>query len=121
MHLFGRPPGRGLPHQFACTRFCWAAPEMAYQPLYFDDTPLERYGQSVCPGLQPLLSGAHFFAMFPLMPYKLGLDGPCEPVYNLGYYRPGSDAPCVRQRLPWDTHAAMLEAGTLTGLGFLLP
>jgi hypothetical protein len=107
---------------WTCTQFQWTAPELAYQPPYFDDVPLERYGQSVCPPLQPLLSAVHFFAMFPLMPYKLGLDGPYERVYTLGYYRPGScDTPCVCQTLPWDFHAALLEAGAWTGGALLLP
>jgi len=99
----------------------WVPTELAHQPLYFDDVPLERYGQSVCPVAQPLLSGAHFFGMFPLIPYKMGIDRTHDPVYTLGYYRPGSPTPCVRQKLPWEKDAALMEAGTWVGLLLLIP
>lgn len=112
--------GRQL-HPWACTQFEWVAPEVAFQPLYFDEVPLERYGQSAFPLLQPAISGAHFFAMFPIIPYKMGIEGPYRRVYNLGYYRPGSCAPPLRQRLPWDTRGALLEAGFATGTVFALP
>ena len=42
------------------TEFQWAPANFFHQPLYFDDTPLERYGQSVCPHLQPIISGGRF-------------------------------------------------------------
>ena len=99
----------------------WSPTNLAFQPLYFDDVPLERYGQSIAPPLQPLLSGARFFGSFPLMAYKIGVDRPHDPVYTLGYYRPGSPTPCLCQRLPWEWDAAVLEAGSWVGLLFLLP
>lgn len=103
------------------TAFYWLPSEVAFQPLYFDDVPLERYGQSVCPVIQPVLSGVHFFGMFPIMPYKIGVDRTHDCISSLGYYRPGSAAPCVRQRLPWETDAALIESGAWVGLIFLLP
>jgi len=103
----------------AYVEFCWAPAELAHQPLYFDDQPLERYGQSVCPPLQPILSAAHFFLVFPVMPYKIGLDRTHDPVYTLGYYRVGTRAPCVRQRLPFELDAAIFEAGAWLGAGFI--
>jgi len=106
---------------WGCTEFHWAPTNLAHQPLYFDDIPLERYGQTCSPILQPVLSGVHFFSVFPLIPYKIGVDCPYERVYTLGYYRPGSDAPCIRQRLPWELDAAAIEAGTVAGLILLLP
>ena len=72
----------------------------------FDDVQLERYGQSRCPTLQPVLSGAHFFGTMAIMPYKMGLSGPFEMTSNYGYYRPGSPTPCVGRRLPWEWDAA---------------
>ncbi len=103
-----------------CT-FHWVASNLAHQPLYWDDQPLERYGQSVLPLAQPVLSGVHFFATFPVIPYEIGLDGPYGLIYTLGYYRPGDCAPPTLQWLPFQWDAAMIEAGTMTGLIFLAP
>jgi hypothetical protein len=105
----------------ALSYFYWDAPEIWYHPLYFDDVPLERYGQTPCPKLQPFLSAAHFFGNVPLLPYKMGIDSPFGYVTNLGYYRPGSPTPCIGRRLPWETDAAALEAATALSLIFLLP
>jgi hypothetical protein len=105
---------------YRCT-FHWVASNMAHQPLYWDDQPLERYGQSVLPLAQPVLSGVHFFATFPVIPYEIGLDGTYDLIYTLGYYRPGDCAPPTLQWLPFQWDAAILEAGTMTGLIFLAP
>jgi hypothetical protein len=83
-----------------CAVVHWVPTEFAHQPLYFDDIPLERYGQTICPILQPVLSGACFFGTFPLMPCKMAIDRTHDPIYTLGYYRIGNCVPCVRQRLP---------------------
>ncbi len=105
---------------YRCT-FHWVASNMAYQPLYWDDQPLERYGQSVLPLAQPLFSGVHFFATFAVIPYEIGLDGTHDLIYTLGYYRPGDRVPPTRQWLPFQWDAAFIEAGTMTGLIFLAP
>ena len=100
----------------------WAPANFFHQPLYFEDTPLERYGQSVAPHFQPILSGGRFFLTLPIMPYKIGADHPYDCVTTLGYYRPGVCAPCVMQVPPpleWD--AALLQAGTTVALVLLLP
>jgi hypothetical protein len=77
----------------------WAPSELAYCPLYFDDVPLERYGQTAWAPLQPALSGARFFATGVLLPYKVIVDRPGDCIWDYGYYRPGSPTPCIRQRL----------------------
>ena len=110
-----------VPLPVPITEFFWEAPELWHEPLYFDDVQLERYGQTPCPRLQPVLSGAHFFGSLALLPYKMGVDPPLSRVTNLGYYRVGSPAPCVGRRLPWETDAALIEAGTITGLWLILP
>ena len=51
----------------------------------------------LCRWPQPVFSGVHFFATFPVIPYKIGLDG----TYNLlsqhpGLLRPGGTAPAER-------------------------
>jgi hypothetical protein len=103
------------------TEFQWCPTNLFYGPLYFDDTPLERYGQTPCPVLQTTISAAHFFTVFPTLPYRMGIDAPCDRVYTLGYYRPGSPTPCLRQRLPFEWDAALLEAGAWVGGVFALP
>jgi hypothetical protein len=105
----------------AWTVFYWAPSNMAHQPAYWDRIPLERYGQSCHPLLEPLVSGAHFFAVFPIIPYKLGVDGTHDLVYTLGYYRIGDCAPATRQTLPWDWNGAALEAGAWTAGAFIIP
>lgn len=78
--------------------FYWEAPEVWHQPYYFDDVPLERYGQSIAPARQAWLSGLKFYMTFPLMPVKLWADPPFTKVATFGYYRVGSDNPAVRQK-----------------------
>jgi hypothetical protein len=111
------PPRAG----WYCRRFGWAAPEFWRGPLYFDDVPLERYGQSWHPLLQPVKSGAHFFGSLPILPYKVGIDRPCDRISNLGYYRVGSCVPGVRQRLPLEADATLLETGAWVAAFLLLP
>jgi hypothetical protein len=80
--------------------FQWCPTDFHLHPPYFEETPVERYGQTPCPALQPALSTAHFFTALTTLPYRMLIDRPCEPVYTLGYYRPGSPTPCLRQGLP---------------------
>jgi hypothetical protein len=101
--------------------FNWAATEFYHQPLYFEDIPLERYGQAYRPLLQPWLSGARFFATFPILPYRMGIDRIGDHIYSLGYYRPGSPTPCLRQRLPLEWDAATFESAAWLALVFALP
>jgi hypothetical protein len=103
------------------SEFSWAASELYHQPAYWDDPILERYGQARHPLVQPFLSGVHFFAMFPAIPYRIGMDRTHDRIYTLGYHRPGSPTPCVGRRLPWETDAAGIEAATWIALIFLLP
>jgi hypothetical protein len=79
--------------------FTWEVSELLYQPLYFDDAPLELYGQTQCRVLQPALSAAHFFGTTLVMPYRLVMNHPYGYISQLGYYRPGSPAPPVGQRV----------------------
>ncbi len=101
--------------------FWWEAPEIWWRPLYFDNVPLERYGQTPMPRLQPALSGAEFFLMLPILPYKMTVEPPWSRKTNLGYYRPGSPMPCVGRRLPVQADAMLVEAASWVTLVFLLP
>ena len=93
----------------------WTAPVFCHPPLYFEDVMLEQHGHERFPCVQPIVSGARFFSGVALLPYKSYLQRPLEDRYSTGYYRPGSVAPCIRQRLPYDAGAMrfqLLTTGT---------
>ena len=106
---------------FASTNFTWKASALCHKPLYFEDVHLERYGHSWGPRVQPVISGAKFFLTIPLLPYKMGLYPPCECIYSLGYYRPGSCAPYMLDPFPLSIRAALVEGAAVTGAAFLIP
>lgn len=93
--------------------FNWVAPEYWHHPVYFDDVPLERYGQSLVPRRQSWLSGLKFYTGFAVMPAKLWADRPFSYISSLGKYRPGSPAPAIKQRprWPWDDEWLGLTKG----------
>jgi len=110
-----------MPRAWAPTTFTWKASGLCHKPLYFEDVALERYGHSWGPYLQPILSGAHFFITFPILPYKMGLYPPCECMYTLGYYRPGNCAPYMLDPLPISVRAGLAEAGAVLGAAYIIP
>ena len=99
----------------------WEPTNFFHMPTYFDDVPLERYGQSKSPFLQPLISGTKFVLQVPALPYKIGIDHPHDCITTLGHRPPGDCVPCIRQRLPKEADAAFLQAAATVGLVFLLP
>lgn len=108
----------------------WEATSYCHRPLYFEEVNLERYGYTWCDRrcngvpaalLQPALSGAHFFATVPLLPYKMTLDPACECIYTLGHYRPGSPVPHQIHRMPLRAVPASVEGAAITGLIFAVP
>jgi hypothetical protein len=101
--------------------FEWSATKLCHGPLYFEQVNLERHGYQCHPLVQPFVSGAHFFLTVPTLPYQMTIHPPCECIYTLGYYRPGSRVPWRRHCLPWDARAAVVEAGVAVGLVFLIP
>ncbi len=72
--------------------FAWAAPKIRYQPLYFEDAQLERYGQTKGLIKQPIVSGFKFFRDAALLPLNASIDCPGSCDGPLGFCRPGS--PC---------------------------
>ncbi len=77
--------------------FAWAAPDIRYQPLYFEDVALERYGQTGLINVQPIRSAAHFFKSVVFLPNHVLHDHPHSCEYPLGFCRPGSNVPCTQQ------------------------
>jgi hypothetical protein len=116
-----RRAGAANGRQWAEAEFHWAATDLFHQPAYFDDPILERYGQSQGRVIQPILSGAHFFGQFPLIPYKIGIDRTHDHIYTLGYYRPGSPMPLLGRRLPLEMDAAALESMSWVALFLIFP
>ena len=99
----------------------WAASGNRYRPVYFEDTMLERHGQSRGELVQPFASGTRFFASIAALPYKAALNPPHCPTSSLGHYRVGSGAPCLLQRPPLQADAGLLQAGLVVGLIFIVP
>ncbi|MEO2046763.1 MAG: hypothetical protein ABGX16_09350 [Pirellulales bacterium] len=112
---------RFSPRSWPHATYLWKASGLCHKPLYFEQVQLERYGHSWGPYLQPLVSGAHFFATVPILPYKMGLKTPTECVYSLGYYRPGSCAPYLLDPVPFTWRAAMFETAFIGGAIGLIP
>lgn len=81
--------------------FAWCAPDLRYQPLYFEDVALERYGQTFGPFRQWEHSAANFAFSTLLLPFHMYVDPPHSCEYPLGRCRPGSCNPSVRQRYWW--------------------
>ena len=99
----------------------WQPTNFFHMPTYFDDVPLERYGQTANECLQPFLSGTRFFLQVPILPYKMGVNPPHECISTLGHRPPGDCVPCIKQTLPFEADAVAVQAAATVGFVFLLP
>jgi hypothetical protein len=116
---------RGWP----CDCYHWDPTCLCYQPLYFEEPNLERYGYgcgcytcscSTC--IQSACSAAHFFGTVPALPYMMAANCPCECNYALGDYRPGSCTPWRYQCCaPCSALGAFSESSAAYGMILLLP
>ena len=113
--------GPWMRQAWGASNVAWAPTALCHRPLYFEELGLERHGHTVSPILQPAFSGAHFLACVAILPYKAGIEHPWECIYTLGHYRPGSPAPRLRYRPPWQVNAAVLQGAAVTGLVFGVP
>ncbi|MCG6155480.1 hypothetical protein [Rubinisphaera margarita] len=117
-------PGDEVSHtrQFAHLQYCWAASNINYYPLYFEDPQLERYGHMHHPLLQPFVSVSRFNWQFLGLPYQMCLKPVAKCVYPLGYFRPGDcEAPKLYHQVPISLKAAFVTAEVYTGLFFIFP
>ena len=100
----------------------WEATCLCYQPLYFEEANLERYGyqcgdRSCCCScgceccLQPAASAFHFFGTIPVLPYCMAADCPGNCNYTLGNYRPGNCNPLRWQWPSYEPLAAVAYGG----------
>ena len=107
---------------FGQTCFMWTASALSTQAAYFEDVQLERYGNTIVgPVLQPIVSGARFFATIPILPYKMGATPPNECVYTLGHRRPGNRAPYMVEPFPISPRGALFQAGAVVGGVAIIP
>jgi hypothetical protein len=100
---------------------CWEAPNLWYNPLYFEDAPLERYGHYYGCLLQPFVSAGKFSAHLLALPYQMSIDPICSRRYSLGYYRPGECAPKLCYQPPLNADAAAATAAFYTGMFYIFP
>ncbi len=111
----------GQARGIAATQVNWKPANICHLPLYFEDAMLERHGHVRWGHAQPIVSGAKFFATMPLLPYLKTMHPPCEYRYTLGHFRPGSCAPALKDHLPWDRRAAVVETATLGAFFWAAP
>ena len=78
--------------------FAWAAPDIRYQPLFFEDVALERYGQTLPPYRQTVLSAVRMTNSFFLFPNHARHDPIFSCDYPLGFCRPGNTVDYTLQR-----------------------
>jgi hypothetical protein len=106
---------------FSDCLYQWRASDQWFNPLYFEDPALERYGHVHHECVQPFVSVGRFGVQLAGLPYQMTIDPVCKKMYNLGYYRAGECAPKKYYRIPWNTHAAVNEAAVWTGLIYIFP
>jgi hypothetical protein len=103
-------------------RYEWEAPVVCHRPLYFQDVPLEHFGQSCAPCVQPAISAAKFLGNVLILPYRVALDPPSRPTYNLRTYpRPGTPVPCLRQTIPLELTPLLVQAGVVAAIVLVIP
>ncbi len=110
-----------LTRAFPCSTFTWKASALCHKPLYFEEVGLERYGHTISPAAQPVISGATFLANVVLLPYHVGVNPPWECQYALGYYRPGSCAPFIRSHAPLEAQGIALQVVAIGAIVALMP
>jgi len=99
----------------------WQASNLWYNPLYFEDAPLERYGHTYHHALQPFASVAKFGKQLIGLPYQMSLDPIRKRTYTLGWYRPGECAPKLHYQIPLNARAAATQVGVTNGMILLFP
>jgi hypothetical protein len=63
--------------------------DLCHNPLYFEERRPERTGQSRGVILQPVVSGAHFFANVAMLPAKMAVHPPASIVCGDRYFPRG--------------------------------
>lgn len=96
------------------------AGDFCYQPLFFEQKNLERYGRSHGV-IQPVLSGARFFVTIPALPYLASVNHPWT-CYDWQYpYPAGFPAPRIRELPRPSAAGGLVQTGIVIGMIFLIP
>jgi hypothetical protein len=95
--------------------------EFCYQPLYFEEVNLERYGRSW--GLfQPYVSAFHFYRQIHRLPYYMFSQPARRCTYHAHYALPGYRIPCREPKQLYPSVAgAMAESAWVYGMLVLVP
>jgi hypothetical protein len=109
------------PRSWQLTTYTWKASALCHKPLYFEDEALERYGHSHGPVCEYGASFVHFFGDLALLPYHVGVETPCECIYDLGVYRVGDCAPYMYDPFPFSLRGAATAAVGYCGVVALFP
>lgn len=105
----------------AAPQTCLVHPSfVCYNPLYFQDLNVERYGWELGV-LQPLASTAHFYKDLVMLPYNACVLPPWCCDANVGYYNVGEPAPYICYTPPWSWKAAAAELGVFVGGAAVFP
>jgi hypothetical protein len=96
----------------------WQSPNVRYQPLYFEQANLERYGVET--RFPVAHAGVHFFASSVFLPYQMGVDHPNDPVYPIGLDRPGNCTTPYGCRPTLNPKALSLQSLFTVGAAFAL-
>ncbi len=92
----------------------------SYQPLYFEQANVERYGRSRC-RLSCVASAMRFYATIPTLPYAMTVHHPNQNYFWHWPYKAGWYAPAVRERPPLNSKGSLVQSAAITGLFFLVP
>jgi hypothetical protein len=79
--------------------FEWEAPNLRYNPLYFEDVGLERYGQVHWGHWDAARSSLLFYGGVLALPFNMHKVSPHDCETPLGFARPGSPAPATHNYL----------------------
>jgi hypothetical protein len=96
--IFGNEPAPNFELEWPTRIVTWEPANMFYCPLYFEDVPLERYGHTASPFIQPFVSAARFGTDVLILPRKWFVQPPFSCVSPTGYCTPGNCVPYTFER-----------------------
>ena len=99
----------------------WTAPEFYTRPLYFEQINFERYETAAPAWTRPARSYVQFLGTIPVLPYKIGANGPTERMYAVGHYPHGQMAPAYSNWGKLSKRGILLQGAATTGLIFIIP
>jgi len=87
---------------------------MCYNPVYFEDLNVERYGWDA--GVfQPFLSFGKFYCDLAILPYNMGAQHPLSCEFNAGYFLPGDPVPYYKYVPECSVKGAVTQAAVVIG------